>query len=42
MLFVFESIIVPIGIYILAFVISFGIAILISGVIKLTQAFDKQ
>lgn len=38
----FESIIVPIGIYILAFVISFGIAVLINGVIKLTQSLDKQ
>lgn len=38
----FENFIVPMGIYILAFAISFGIAILINGVIKLTQSLDRQ
>ncbi len=38
----FASIIVPFGIYILAFIISFVIAILINGVIKVTQSLDNK
>lgn len=38
----FENIIIPIGIYALAFVISLGIATLISGVVKITQSMDGQ
>ncbi len=33
----FESVIVPMGIYALGFVISLGIAILINGLLKITQ-----
>ena len=37
-----ENIIVPMGIYALGFVISLGIAILINGLLKITQCMSTQ